>query len=82
MNKSDRKIIQTDIVEMLENVISDDYLMDILRFDNEGAQDTILNDIIDDVLTSSAWTEEGYYSEDDIKLAIGRVLIDRLGIIR
>ena len=39
-----------------------------------------MDDVIDDVMTSSAWDDEGYYNDDDIRLAIGRTLMARLGI--
>ena len=39
-----------------------------------------MQEIIEDVMETSAWEDEGYYNEDDIRLAIGRVLMGRLGI--
>ena len=39
-----------------------------------------MEDVINDVLEASAWEEEGYYNEDDIRLAIGRVLAHRLNV--
>ena len=38
------------------------------------------SDVKQNVEETSAWSDEGYYNDDDIKLAIGRVLMDRLGI--
>lgn len=39
-----------------------------------------MEDIIQNVLETSAWEDEGYYNEDDIRLAIGRELMARLRI--
>lgn len=59
------------IVEnMLRKSISDDYVNDITM--------KILPDVIDDV---ECCADEDY-NEDDIKLAIGRVLCDKMGIER
>lgn len=30
---------------------------------------------------TSAWVDEGYYTDDDIRLAIGRVILDRFDIL-
>lgn len=37
-------------------------------------------DVKHNVEETSAWIDEGYYNDDDIRLAIGRVLLDRLGV--
>jgi len=29
---------------------------------------------------TSAWSDEGYYTDDDIRLAIGRVIMDKFGV--
>lgn len=39
-----------------------------------------VSDVRQNVEETSAWSDEGYYNEDDIRLAIGRVLMDYLGI--
>lgn len=39
-----------------------------------------MDDIIQNVLETSAWKDEGCYTDDDIRLAIGRELMVRLGI--
>lgn len=38
--------------------------------------DKFLDDIKADVEETSAWNDEGYYNNDDIRLSIGRVLTD------
>lgn len=61
--------LRKDVKEILGRSISDDYLNRILE--------KIIDEVVEDVEISSAY-EEGFYSEDDIKLSIGRILIDRL----
>lgn len=60
--------------EMLQVAISDDYVNDIVR--------ELVPDIIEDVETSSAFFDKGCWNNDDIRLAIGRVLSERLKIER
>lgn len=42
--------------------------------------ENIGNDVISDVVECSAICDEGYFSDGDVVLAIGRVLCNRLGI--
>lgn len=53
--------------------ISDDYINSII--------DNIIEDVVSDVKETSGYAEDGHFNTDDIKLAVGRVLIDRLGIV-
>ena len=56
------------MLSLLKKSISDDYAVYIA--------DNILDDVVEDVKTSAG--ED--YSDEDVRFAIGRVLIDRLGI--
>lgn len=69
-----------EIQDMLCKSISDDYTNYILEHKDGWTNISIIDDIIANVLETSAYADEGYYNYDDIKLAIGRVLIQRLGI--
>lgn len=80
MNKKDKKIIENEIRMIMKNAVSSEYARYILEHENEETASTFMEDVIEDVMCSSAWDDEGYYNDDDIKLAIGRVLINRLGI--
>lgn len=62
--------LRKDVESMLRNAVSDDYTSRIL--------DIILEDCVNDVKTSSAYEEDGYYNMDDIRLAIGRTLLSKL----
>lgn len=81
MSKEDKKIIENEIRMIMQNAVSSDYVRYILEDKGEdGEEDSFIEAVIDDVMCASAWDEEGYYNDDDIRLAIGRVLMDRLGI--
>lgn len=55
------------IRDMLRKSISDDYV------------DNILDEIIDDVVEDVECCADENWNEDDVRLAIGRVLCNRLG---
>lgn len=56
----------------LKSAISDDYVYDIRR--------AILDEVVADVMETSAYGENGTWNDDDIKLAVGRVLMNKLGL--
>lgn len=80
MNKEEKKIIENEIRMIMQNAVSSEYVRYILEHENEETESTFMEDVIDDIMCSSAWDEEGYYNFDDIRLSIGRVLMERLGI--
>lgn len=87
MNDEDKKIIENEIRMILTKSVSSDYVCYILEDKKRDEEynyngNTFMEDVIEDVMCASAWNEEGYYNEDDIRLSIGRVLIDRLGVER
>lgn len=85
MTKEERIAIEAEVRTILQHSVSSEYVRYILE-DRERDEEydyignTFMDDIIDDVMTSSAWDDEGYYNDDDIRLAIGRTLMARLGI--
>lgn len=56
------------IEKILRRAISDEYSTEILN--------SLYEDILEDIRTSA----DEDYNEDDVKLALGRVLIDKLNI--
>lgn len=56
------------------NAISDDYRYDIRQ--------AIQDDVVADVVETSDFRRTGHWNQDDIRLAVGRVLITRMGIDR
>ena len=82
VNKEEKKIIENKIRMIIQSAVSSEYARYILEHENEETENTFMDDVIEDVMCASAWDEEGHYNNDDIRLSIGRVLIDRLGIDR
>ena len=79
MNSQERKQIEHEVTEVMRNSASDEYARYILEHEDENGT-SLMEDIIQNVLETSAWEDEGYYNEYDIRLAIGRELMSRLGI--
>lgn len=80
MNESAKKTIEALTKRLMLESISDDYLSRILNHYDGLTEETFMDAVIRDVMETSAWEEEGYFNEDDIRLAIGREFIARLGI--
>lgn len=80
MTKKERKQIECEVAKVMSNAVSSEYARYILEHKDEEAEKTLMEDVIQNVLETSAWEDEGYYNEDDIRLAIGRELIKRLRI--
>ena len=80
MSKEDRKIIENEITQMMQNAVSSDYARYILESKGYDDDRHFMDAVIDDVMDSSAWHDEGYYNDDDIRLAIGRVMMERMEI--
>ena len=80
MTKEEKKLIEIEIAQVMRNAVSSDYARYILE--DKGVDDdrTFMEAVIDDVMYASSWADDGFYNDDDIRLAIGRVLMDRLDI--
>ena len=79
MNKEEKIQLENRITRIMQVAVSDDYAGRILEHTNESGT-TLMEDIVQNVLETSAYEDEEYYNDDDIRLAIGRELSDRLGI--
>lgn len=79
LNKSERKNIEQEIFEVMKSAVGSDYAKYILEYEDEITENTTMNDIIGNVLETSSWKDEGYYNNDDIRLAVGRELMARIG---
>ena len=80
MTNEQRKEIEMMVYKIMMGATSSDYARYILEHENEETENTFIDDVIDDVMCASAWEDEGYYNDDDIRLAIGRIFMERLGI--
>ena len=80
MTKTERNEIEFQVTEIMRSAASSEYARYILEQYDEASEQTFMNAVIVDVMETSAWEDEGYYNDDDIRLAIGRELMARLGI--
>ena len=67
----------------LRNEIGQDVRKEFKRLLNDHAeelQENIINYAIDNVFETSAIQDEGYYNNDDVKLACRRAIVDNLKI--
>lgn len=78
MNKEQRKQIELEIAKIMQNAVSSEYSAYILEQEDNTTGNTLMEDIVQNVMETSAWEDEGYYNEDDIRLSIGRELIQRI----
>lgn len=79
---SDKKIeefLREDIKLVLLASVSEDYVDAILEQKDTVRQNTLIDAVAEDVTVSSDLKNKGYYNNDDIRLAIGRELVTRLG---
>lgn len=81
MTVAERKELERQIQEVLQKSVSSDYVRTMLETYSEPSSYSLLEDIADNVLETSGWYDEETYNEDDIRLSIGRVILERLGII-
>ena len=79
ITEEQRKELKNDIVNIMNRAISSEYINKILNQYDYISDETFIDAVIKNVLETSAWEDEGYYNEDDIRLAIGRGLVARLG---
>lgn len=74
--KTDYERLQDDVKLFLDlqfrNAISDEYRYDI--------REAIFDDVVADITKTSDYRENGHWSPEDIKRAVGRVLIAKMGI--
>lgn len=80
MNKEQREQIELEIAKIMQNAVSSEYSTYILEQEDNATGNTLMEDIVQNVMETSAWEDEGYYNEDDIRLSIGRELMTRLGV--
>lgn len=80
MNKEQREQIELEIAKIMQNAVSSEYSTYILEQEDNTTGNTLMEDIVQNVMETSAWEDEGYYNEDDIRLSIGRELMTRLGV--
>lgn len=68
------KIIRQEVRLVLAGAVSTYYAYKIIESED------FLPWVKQEVEETSAWNDEGYYNEDDIRLAIGRYCMYKMGI--
>lgn len=68
MDSKSKKVVAEIALKLLAFCASDDYASSIWDF--------IKDEVINDVEESSGYHDEGYFNEDDIRLAIGRGMLE------
>lgn len=81
MPKMERKDMVKVVHQIMRSATTSDYASYILEAEDEKTNRTFVDAVIDDIICTSAWKEEGYFSDDDVRLSIGREFMDRLGIV-
>ena len=66
--------ISKHITDVLTPAVGRDYAK------NLGDDKDFSEAVVKDIMATSAWQDEKFYNYDDVRLAIGRVLMYRLGI--
>ena len=80
LGATDRQGIEEDIRRQMCLAASDEYADRILSSVSPETGISLMDDIVQNVLETSAWVDEGFYNDSDVRLAIGRELMARLGI--
>lgn len=76
MNKEiQMNVFFEEIRPILASSMGTDYAGHLIR-----EHEHFVSDVKANVEETSAWRDEGYYNDDDIRLAIGRVILDYLEI--
>lgn len=81
MNEKEMKEIRFRIVEIVSFATGTEYARQILGHKREEDDTTFIEDVVNDVISSSGLCDGRHYNDDDIRLAIGRVLTKRMGIV-
>lgn len=77
MDREQRKEIELAISEVMESVVTRDYARQILEHEDDNGT-SVMTSIIENVIETSAWEDGGYYNYDDIRMAIGRILAEKI----
>ena len=79
MSKEMRKCVEAEIRVILAESVTYEYAEHILSSEFEDGQ-SVMDEIIQNIMETSAWEDTGFYSEDDARLAIGRTIMMKMNI--
>ena len=80
MSKKKRETLSSEILEIMKAAVSDEYARKILEYKTEETDLSLREKIVENVMETSSYLDDGYYNEDDVRLSIGRELMEILGI--
>lgn len=76
----DRDLAERDIRKIVGECVSSEYRSYILDYPFKDTNKSIMDMIIEDIEESSRYQFEGDYTDEDIRLAIGRVFMKQMNI--
>lgn len=80
ISASEKFVLKNRITEIMRASVTDEYVRSLLKHKHPNTHRAFMDDVIDDVLENSDWETERFYCDVDIRLAIGRVLTERLAL--
>ena len=78
IDETENGINQREFLEELKSILAASCGSDYASY--IASDDDFYSEVKQNVEETSAWEDEQYYTDDDIRLAIGRVLMNRLKI--
>ena len=69
-----------EIKEIAQEYLSEAMTEEYATYLTDSRQ--FMNYVAEDVFESSAWEDEKYFNDDDVRMAIGRVILDKMRYIR
>lgn len=75
--------IVAGIQQIFAESVTSEYAQCILEHEiltENGETHTLMSEVIEDVIQTSAWDTEQIYSDSDVRLAIGRTLMQHMSI--
>lgn len=79
MSKEMRKCVEAEIRVILAESVTNEYVDHIVSCEFEDGQ-SVMDEIIQNIIETSEWEDTGFYSENDARLSIGRVLMRKMNI--
>ena len=79
MTTEEKMDMQATILYHLSLAMDDEAAIKVADATNHKGE-TVMESVMEDIMTSSDWENNGHYNDDDVRLAIGRVFMNRFGI--
>lgn len=79
MTSDEKMDMQATILYHLSLAMDDEAAIKVADSKMKNGE-TVMDAVMEDIKTSSAWEDDGHYNDDDVRLAIGRVIMACLDI--